>query len=267
MTDSHNPTSVAAFFDIDNTIMRGASIYHLARGLFSRKILKPADLANYAVAQGKYLISGTENLDDIARIRDNALAFVEGRTVAEMKLLCEEIYDEIMADKMWPGTVKLAHTHRDAGHQVWLVSAAPVELANIIASKLGLTGALGTVSEIVDGKYTGKLQGVTMHGSQKAAAIWTLAGEHGIDLEHSFAYSDSGNDIPLLETVGNPSAINPDSTLRNYAHEHDWPIHDFRREHLVRRYGLPAGATVLAILGAGVGAAVASRRNRKGDQR
>ncbi len=266
MSDSQQPIAVAAFFDIDNTIMRGASIYHLARGLFSRKILKPTDLANYAVAQGKYLISGSENMQDISRIRDNALAFAKGRTVDEMNALCEDIYDEIMADKVWPGTVQLAHTHRDAGHAVWLVSAAPIELANIIATKLGLTGAIGTVSEIRHGKYTGKLKTVPMHGPEKATAIRELASEHGIDLQHSFAYSDSSNDIPLLESVGNPIAINPDGNLRTYALEHKWPIHDFRRERLVRRYAVPAGATALALIGAGAGLMIASRRNKKSGQ-
>ena len=128
--------------------MRGASIYHLARGLFARKILSATDLANFAIAQGKFLTYGSENLSDMARITENALSFVTGRNVEEVTALSEEIYDEIMADKVWPGTVQLAHMHRAAGHQVWLVSAAPIELANIIATKLGLTGAIATVSEV-----------------------------------------------------------------------------------------------------------------------
>ena len=126
------PENIGAFFDIDNTIMRGASIYHLARGLFARKILSATDLANFAIAQGKFLTYGSENLSDMARITENALSFVTGRSVEEVTALSEEIFDEIMADKIWPGTVQLAHMHRAAGHQVWLVSAAPIELANII---------------------------------------------------------------------------------------------------------------------------------------
>ena len=109
------PQKIGAFFDIDNTIMRGASIYHLARGLFARKILSATDLANFAIAQGKFLTYGSENLSDMARITENALSFVTGRTVEEVIGLSEEIYDEIMADKVWPGTVQLAHTHRAAG--------------------------------------------------------------------------------------------------------------------------------------------------------
>jgi HAD superfamily hydrolase (TIGR01490 family) len=257
------PQKIGAFFDIDNTIMRGASIYHLARGLFARKILSATDLANFAIAQGKFLTYGSENLSDMARITENALSFVTGRTVEEVIGLSEEIYDEIMADKVWPGTVQLAHTHRAAGHQVWLVSAAPIELANIIATRLGLSGAIATVSEVENGVYTGRLKNPPMHGEQKAIAVAKLAGEHGLDLVHSFAYSDSSNDIPLLKSVGNPTAINPDSSLRSLAIENGWPVHDFRRQRLVKRYGVPAGATAIALVGAGAGIAIAATRRSR----
>jgi HAD superfamily hydrolase (TIGR01490 family) len=257
------PHKIGAFFDIDNTIMRGASIFHLARGLFARKILSATDLANFAFAQGKFLTIGSENLADMARITQDALAFVTGRSSEEVIGLSEEIYDEIMAYKVWPGTVQLAHTHRAAGHQVWLVSAAPIELANIIASRLGLSGAVATVSEIENGVYTGRLKNPPMHGEQKAIAVAKLASEHGLDLVHSFAYSDSSNDIPLLNSVGNPTAINPDSALRSHALEQGWPVHDFRRQRLVKRYGVPVGATAIALVGAGAGLALAaSRRSR-----
>ena len=257
---------VAAFFDIDNTIMRGASIFHLARGLFSRGFLGATDLVNYAVAQGKFLTSGSESVGDLARITENALAFAKGRTVEEMTQLCEEIYDDLMADKVWPGTVQLAKTHKATGHDVWLVSAAPVELASIIASRLGLDGAVGTVSEVVHGTYTGRLKTTPMHGPTKAEAIRDLAEEHGIDLSHSFAYSDSSNDIPLLSEVGNPVAINPDGALRSHAREREWPIYDFRREHLKARYAMPAGAAAVALLGAGAGIAVAMAKSKRGNR-
>jgi HAD superfamily hydrolase (TIGR01490 family) len=261
--DIPEPQKIGAFFDIDNTIMRGASIFHLARGLFARKILSATDLANFAIAQGKFLTIGSENLSDMARITEDALSFVTGRTSEEVIGLSEEIYDEIMADKVWPGTVQLARTHRAAGHQVWLVSAAPIELANIIATRLGLSGAIATESEIENGVYTGRLKNQPMHGVQKAIAIEKLAIEHGLDLVHSFAYSDSSNDIPLLNSVGNPTAINPDSALRNHARENNWPILDFRRQRLVKRYGLPVGATAIALVSAGASLAIAaSRRSR-----
>ena len=254
---------IAAFFDIDNTIMRGASIYHLARGLFARGILTPRDLADYAITQGKFLLSGKENLTDMAKVTESALAFVQDRSVEELSILANEIYDDIMEDKVWPGTVQLAHAHRAAGHQVWLVSAAPIELANVIATKLGLTGAVATVSEIIHGRYTGQLKSEPMHGPQKAQAVIDLANAHGIDLKQSFAYSDSSNDIPLLTSVGHPTAVNPDAKLREFAQEHSWPIHDFRREHLIKRYAVPAATTAVALIGAGAGMAVAAMRRSR----
>ena len=256
-------SNVAAFFDIDNTIMRGASIFHLARGLFSRKILSASDLTNYAIAQSKFLVSGSENMNDLARVTENALSFAKGRTVEEMNSLCSEVYDEIMVDKVWPGTVQLAHTHIAAGHEVWLVSAGPIELAEIIAHRLGLTGAIATVSEIIHGKYTGHLKSEPMHGPQKAIAIRELAEQRGIDLEHSFAYSDSKNDVPLLSAVGNPIAINPDGELRDIAIRSGWPVHDFRREHLKKRYAVPAGAMTLALVGAAAGLAISALTKNK----
>jgi len=265
-TDVHEAPSsnVAAFFDIDNTLMQGASIYHLARGLFARKILSASDLADYALVQGRFLLAGSsESVADLAKITESALAFVAGRTTEELESLCEEIYDEIMADKVWPGTVQLAHEHLEAGHRVWLVSAAPIELARVIATKLGLDGAVATTSEIVDGIYTGKLTSVPMHGAAKAEALHVLAREHGFDLAASYAYSDSSNDIPLLTMVGHPTAINPDSALRKYAERNDWPIRDFRRSKLRKNYTITASATALALLGAGAGMAIAaSRRSR-----
>ena len=257
------PHQIGAFFDIDNTIMRGASIFHLAKGLFARKILSATDLANFAIAQGKFLTIGSENLADMARITEDALSFVTGRTTEEVIGLAEEIYDEIIVDKVWPGTVQLAHTHRAAGHQVWLVSAAPIELANIIATRLGLSGAIATVSEVENGVYTGRLKNPPMHGEQKAIAVEKLAIENKLDLTHSFAYSDSSNDIPLLNSVGNPTAINPDSTLRSHAIENGWPVHDFRRQRLVKRYGIPAAATAIAIVSAGAGIAIAATRRSR----
>jgi len=136
-------------------------------------------------------------------------------------------------------------------------------LANIIATRLGLSGAIATVSEVENGVYTGRLKNPPMHGAQKAIAVAKLAAEYELDLAHSFAYSDSSNDIPLLNSVGNPTAINPDSALRSHALESGWPIHDFRRQRLVKRYVVPAGATAIALVGAGAGLAIAaSRRSR-----
>ena len=116
-----------------------------------------------------------------------------------------------MAHRIWPGTRALAQLHLDEGQRVWLVTAAPIEIAQIIARRLGLTGAMGTVAEHVDGVYTGRLVGDMLHGPAKGEAVKALAAREGLDLRRCSAYSDSYNDLPMLSLVGDPCAINPDA--------------------------------------------------------
>jgi HAD superfamily hydrolase (TIGR01490 family) len=192
--------------------------------------------------------------------QESALAFVAGKKVEEVVALGEEIYDEEMADKIWSGTHALARLHLDAGQRVWLVTATPVELATIIARRLDLTGALGTVAETSDGTYTGRLVGDLLHGQAKAEAVRALARREGLDLSRCSAYSDSANDLPMLSVVGHPYAINPDSELREHARENDWEIRDFRTGRKATMIGLPIAATAGAIAG-GVAAGIALRKH------
>ena len=126
------------------------------------------------------------------------------------------------------------------------VTAAPQDMANIIASRLGLTGALGSKACIEDGIYTGALEGKLLHGNEKAIAIRNLAETHGFDLDDCYSYSDSHNDIPLLQAVGHPCAINPDAILRIRALAEGWPIHDFRRARFINRLLGPAVSRIAA---------------------
>jgi HAD superfamily hydrolase (TIGR01490 family) len=221
-----DPTA-AAFFDVDNTMMVGASIFHFAKGLASRDFFSWRDLVRFTSRQARLRLTG-ENHQHMHRSRDSALAFVAGKKVDEVVGLGEEIYDEEMAGKIWPGTLALARLHLDTGQRVWLVTATPVELATIIARRLDLTGALGTVAESVDGVYTGRLVGEVLHGEAKAAAVQALAEREGLDLCRCSAYSDSINDLPMLSLVGRPVAVNPDSALRREARERGWDIRDWR---------------------------------------
>ena len=209
--------SAAAFFDVDNTVMQGASIFHLARGLHRRKFFTTREIAGAAWKQAYFRIVGVEDPEHVAEARNSALSFIAGHTVAELEELGEEIFDEGMAHRIWPGTRALAQLHLDEGQRVWLVTAAPIEIASIIARRLGLTGAMGTVAEHVDGVYTGHLVGDLLHGPAKAEAIRALAIREGLDLAACSAYSDSFNDLPMLSMVGDPVAINPDSRLRAHA--------------------------------------------------
>jgi len=251
---------VAAFFDVDNTVMQGASIFHLARGLYRRQFFTKRDLVSMAWKQAWFRVVGVEDPDHVADAREGALSFIAGHTVAELQDLGEEIFDEAMAHRIWPGTRALAQLHLDQGQRVWLVTAAPVEIAQIIARRLGLTGAMGTVAEHVDGVYTGRLVGEMLHGPAKGEAVRALADREGLDLGRCFAYSDSWNDLPLLSLVGSPCAINPDRRLRDHAKAAGWPVHDYRTGRKAARAGLATAGLAGAVTGGvAVGAAVRRR--------
>ncbi len=235
-------TTAAAFFDVDNTVMQGASIFHLARGLHQREFFTTRDILGAAWKQAHFRIVGVEDPAHVADARASALSFIAGHTVAELEELGEDIFDENMAHRIWPGTRALAQLHLDQGQRVWLVTAAPIEIATIIARRLGLTGALGTVAEHVDGVYTGELVGEMLHGSAKAVAIKELADRFGLDLERCSAYSDSYNDLPMLSAVGDPCAINPDHRLREHARAQGWRIRDYRTGRKAARMGVFAAA-------------------------
>jgi HAD superfamily hydrolase (TIGR01490 family) len=252
----------AAFFDVDNTVMRGASVFHLARGLAKRKFFTMREVGDFAWKQAKFVVNGSEDLEDMASATEAGLAFVKGKRVEDVVALGEEIFDELMARKLWPGTLALAQGHLDRGQRVWLVTATPVELASIIAERLGLTGALGTVSEIEDGVYTGRLVGAPLHGKAKAEAVRALAEREGLDLVRCAAYSDSANDVPMLSIVGRAVAVNPDGALRKHARAVGWEIHDYRRSRMNRRYYIPGMVAAAAAAGfsAGLGVGAVQRR-------
>ncbi len=178
--DDAAPGRAAAFFDVDNTMMVGASMFHFAKGLAARDFFTWRDLARFAVKQARLRTSG-ENADDMLTARESALAFVCGKKVADIVALGEEIYDEQMADRIWAGTLELAQDHLDAGEPVWLVTATPVELAEIIARRLGLTGALGTVAETVGRRATPDTWSATScTGRPRPRAVRALADRGGL---------------------------------------------------------------------------------------
>ncbi|GHJ59329.1 hydrolase [Nocardioides sp. OK12] len=256
-----DPTS-AAFFDVDNTIMQGASIFHLARGLHRRKFFTTREIAGAAWKQAYFRVVGVEDPEHVADARNSALGFIAGHTVAELQELTEEIFDEAMAHRIWPGTRAQAQLHLDQGQRVWLVTAAPIEIAQVIARRLGLTGAMGTVAEHHDGVYTGRLVGDMLHGPAKAEAVRALAEREQLDLAACSAYSDSFNDLPMLSMVGDPCAINPDARLRAHAREAGWRIRDYRTGRKAARAGLVLGAAAGAVSGTvAAGVALRSRRH------
>jgi HAD superfamily hydrolase (TIGR01490 family) len=238
----------AAFFDVDNTLMKGASLFHVARKMHQRGAFTLPQAAGMAWKQFKFVLRG-ENMDDVHAVRDSALTLAAGITEADIKALGEEVFDEMIASRIWPGTKALAQQHLRVGRKVWLVTATPIEVATVISTRLGLTGALGTVGEIRDGFYTGRLVGDILHGAAKAVAVQGIADAEGLDLKRCWAYSDSYNDIPLLTLVGHPVVINPDASLRRHARENNWPVYDFRSGRRAATLGLKAATVGGAVYG------------------
>ena len=253
----------AAFFDVDNTLVQGASIFFFGLGLFTRGFIKRSDLVGMVWKQVKFRISGSENANDVHSTREQVLEFFKGHSVADTVALAEEIFDEKIAGRLYDGTKELAQLHLEAGQEVWLVTATPVQLAQVIAQRMGLTGALGTVAEVKDGKFTGRLVGDILHGPGKKHAVAALAASSGMELARCTAYSDSSNDIPMLTMVGTAVAINPDRDLRDWAKKQGWAINDYRR---VRTASIQAarwsavGALGVGAVAAAVGAGVVVKR-------
>lgn len=242
--DVPQDVGAAAFFDVDNTLIQGSSLIVFAQGLFRKKFFTVHEILPVIWKQLKFKISGSENAHDVAQGREQALEFIRGRSVEELVELCEEIVDRTMFDKTWPGTRQLADMHLAAGHQVWLVSATPVQLAQILAQRFGFTGAIGTVPEVRDGVFTGRLVGDILHGPGKRHAVAALASIEKLDLSRCTAYSDSINDLPMLSMVGTAVAVNPDRKLRKEALERGWDVRDFRSlRKAARTFGVPALAT------------------------
>ena len=153
---------------------------------------------------------------------------VAGHSAESFTKMADEVYTQYFKPKLWPETVRLAKAHVEAGREVWLVTASPQEIADVLAHRLGLTGGLGTVVERKDGVLTGKLVGKTLHGKAKRRAVKALAKERHISLKRSYAYSDSSNDLPMLTRVGHPVCVNPDKILTKQLLEyHEIPTADF----------------------------------------
>jgi HAD superfamily hydrolase (TIGR01490 family) len=244
---------VAAFFDIDNTIIRGASAFHLAQGLRRSGVFTSQDIAGFARRNFRFQLLG-ERQKDIDSTRSMSLDIIRGMSVAEAVSVGAQVYDEILAHRIYPGAKALLDSHREAGHEVWLVSATPVEIGELMATRFAATGALGTVAEHIDGFYTGRLVGDLLHGQAKADAVRALSAERGFDLAACYAYGDSIADVPILSSVGHPCGINPDRRLRAYCARHAWPVHEFRgRRRTVRRsvraaYRVGAAWALFAVL-------------------
>ena len=254
----------AAFFDLDRTLIPGSSLFLLARGLYERDMFRVRDLLRFGWGQLMFEIRG-EQEKQTTKAREGTLDFVTGRSRSELVEWGREIAEERVLPRVYQDIVRVIEGHIERGYLTYLVTAAPMELAETVAGALGMDGAVGTVAEVDDaGYYTGRLVGDPMHGPVKAKAIAEIAAEHDLDLKECAAYSDSINDLPLLESVGYPHAVNPEGELRRIAMRNGWPVHELRTRRRALLIGIPAGLGGAAVFGSGIaiGAALERRRIR-----
>lgn len=257
---SADRSSSAAFFDLDRTLIAGASLFAFARAARDAGLIRTADLVGDALRAVRFGVGG-ETDDTTAGVRERILSGVGGKRQTDLVALNETVLPELLA-KIRPEARAVLEQHKAAGRQTFIASASPIEIVEPLAAALGMTGGIGTRGEVVDGIYTGRLDGPFCHGAGKAEAIASLAAERGIDLDDSFAYSDSANDIPMLELVGNAVAVNPDTQLAKVARERGWPVVTFaqRSRMLVRRSTSATAVTAALVAAHWLGV----RRGRRG---
>ena len=232
MTPASKPQKkVAAFFDVDNTLVCGSTSILFGKVAFTGGSIKRRDIWRFMWEHVMYMRRGEKN-SKMADFKDRALMLTKGHSVEELQGLIDQVYLDEIKPRLWPRSLERLKHHLEQGHEVWLVSAAPVELAQAIADDLGATGALGTIVGHDGNVLTGELVGAPLHGKAKRRAIKALAKERGISLRKSWAYSDSVNDLPMLSAVGNQVAVNPDQQLRRYAVAAGWEILRQRRREL-----------------------------------
>lgn len=218
----------AAFFDLDKTIISTSSSLALSRPMYRAGMVSRSALVRGAYAQLAYLLVGADE-KKVDKLKDSLLAMTRGWNRAEVERLVHDVIIDVIDPFVYMEALDLMELHRAQGRKIYIVSSSPEEIVRPLARHFGVTGVIATRAEVgEDGTYTGELAFYS-YGASKGEAIRELAESTGLDLEGSYAYSDSSTDIPMLEAVGNPVAVNPDRELRRTAEARGWKIRDFRR--------------------------------------
>ena len=211
----------AAFFDLDRTLIRRSSVLALAPSFRARGLISRTDLGKSAFWQLLFVLRGA-SAERVRSAAEDGMSILEGFSVEEMQELVGDAMEPVLRPLVYAEPLRLVQRHRERGEKVYIVSATLQEIVEHIAEDLGFDGAIGSTCEVVDGVYTGKsLRGA--HGEGKARALRELATAEDLDLSASTAYSDSYSDVPFLEAVGHPVAVNPDRRLRRIARLRGWP--------------------------------------------
>jgi HAD superfamily hydrolase (TIGR01490 family) len=213
----------AAFFDLDRTLLRRSSALALAPTFRARGLISRRQMARAAAWQLMFMLRGA-SAETVKRAAEGGLLVLRGYSPKEMQALVVDSLERVLKPLVYAESLVLGELHRRRGEPVYIVSATLQEIVQVIADDLGFDGALGTIVEVEDGKYTGRATR-SLHAENKARCIREL----GHDLDASTAYSDSHTDLPFLEAVGHPVVVNPDRKLRRIAVQRGWPVLEFGR--------------------------------------
>ena len=222
--DSNQETSIqgAAFFDLDRTMIPGSSVFTLAGVAWKSGHLSTKQMLSDAWEALTFRTSGATD-GKTMKVRQRILGAIKGQDAQTLQSLAREVIPKI-ASKVRPETLEIIRSHHNAGRPTYIVSASPVEIVEPLAKALGMTGGIGTKSEVVNGRYTGEIIGPFCYGNGKVVAIMELARDLGYDLSQSYSYSDAASDLPMLESTHYSIAINPDAELERIALERSYPI-------------------------------------------
>ena len=222
----------AAFFDLDKTIVAKSSPLALGKSFFSAGLLTRSSLLKSVYAQLVFNLMGADE-HKMEKMREEAAKLTSGWEQEKVRQVVTEVLEEVISPLIYAEALELIHDHRTAGRLICIVSSSPEEIVEPLARMLDVDRWIASKPKVVDGRYTGELD-FYAYGSAKAEAMEQLSLELDIDLAGSFAYSDSPTDLPMLELVGNPVAVNPDRTLRRIASERGWRIDHFRNPVTLR---------------------------------
>ncbi|WP_026196374.1 HAD family hydrolase [Corynebacterium lubricantis] len=248
---------VAAFFDLDKTIIATSSAFAFGKEFMNKGLISKQEALELYLAKTSYMFTGLSS-EQMDTTRDQLTNMVAGWSVAEVRRITDETMHNVVTPAIYSEARELIKFHKAAGHQVIIISASASHLVEPIAVELGISRIAATELEVVDGRFTGNIVSY-LKGDAKADAITELAEANGYDLANSYAYSDSATDIPMLEKVGHPVAVNPDRAMKKHALDNSWEIRTFKHpEPLIHTpnakevgigAGVIAGITAIAVGG------------------
>ena len=247
----------AAFFDLDKTLMAGSSGIYFARAAYETGMISRGRLVRDAYENLRFRLRGSTD-DRADDVRKRVGAMIAGVAVRDLQRLSPRVLAGVLP-RLYPQMLERAYAHQDAGVPVYILTAASQEMADLLAHVLAFDGGLGSRSEIVEGRYTGRPAGPFNYREGKVLSMRELAGREGIDLARSFAYSDSESDLPMLRAVGQPVVVNPDAELRRIAVDEGWEV--LHLDRLGQRLKVLAALGAVAALG-GLGRAARGGRAR-----